>query len=146
MPEVPRSAWLVLRILVGLPNIGVGLFNLINWDASNSFNAILLGDTAAPALTILGIAQLAGGLMIITGYQLRLGVLLILAFLVPATLRHFLAARELVGDDAVTVLARRGQLSCVEKNIGLIGVMLFFLIVQSGSGSSRSKSSTLTRS
>ena len=132
MIEAPRSAWLVLRILVGLPNIGVGLFNAINWDASNSFNAILLGDTVAPALTILGIAQLVGGLLIITGYQLRLGAFLILAFLIPATLRHFLAARELVGDDALTVLAKRGQLSCVEKNIGLIGVMIFFSMVSRG--------------
>ena len=128
--EPRRSAWLVLRILVGLPNIGVGLFNLINWDASNQFNAILLGEAAAPALTILGIAQLVGGLMIITNFHLRFGALLILAFLLPATLRHFIAARELIGDDPLTVLARRGQLSCVEKNIGLIGVMLFFLLVE----------------
>src|SRR5688572_24134898 len=129
MADIPPRAWLVLRILVGLPNIGVGLFNAINWDASNAFNAILLGDTAAPILTVLGIGQAVGGLMIITGFKLRWGAILILAFLLPATLRHFLAARELVGDDPLTVIAKRGQLSCVEKNVGLIGVMIFMLIV-----------------
>ena len=129
MIEPPRAAWLVLRILVGLPFVGSGIFNAINWDASNAFNAILLGETAAPALTILGIAQIAGGLSIITGYQMRYGALLLLAFLLPATLRHFLAARELVGDDPLMLIAKRGQLSCVEKNVGLIGVMLFFLFV-----------------
>jgi putative oxidoreductase len=124
---VPRRAWLVLRILVGLPFIGSGIFNAINWEASNAFNAILLGD-AAPLLTVLGVAQIAGGLSIISGYQLRWGALLLLAFLLPATLRHFLAARALVGDDALTVIAKRGQLSCVEKNVGLIGVMIFLFI------------------
>ncbi len=34
--------------------------------------------------------------------------------------RHTLAA----------VIAKRGQLSCVEKNVGLIGVMVFFVLTQ----------------
>ena len=97
----PPRAWLVLRILVGLPFVASGVFNAINWDASNQFNAILLGS-AAPVLTILGVLQIAGGLSIISGYQMKWGALLLLAFLLPATLRHFLA--------------------------GLIGVMLFFLL------------------
>ena len=123
-----RSAWLILRVLVGLPFVASGIFNAINWDASNQFNAILLGESLAPSLTILGIAQIAGGLSLITGFHMKWGALLLLAFLLPATLRHFLAARELVGDDALTVIAKRGQLSCVEKNTGLIGVMIFFLL------------------
>ncbi len=113
-----------------MPFVGSGIFNTINWDASNQFNAILLGESAAPVLTILGILQIVGGLSIIFGYQMKWGALLLLAFLLPATLRHFLAARELVSDDALTVIAKRGQLSCVEKNTGLIGVMLFFLIAE----------------
>jgi hypothetical protein len=47
---------------------------------------------------------------------------------VPATIRHFVAASALGGDDPLTVLAKRGQLSCVEKNVGLIGAMIFLLI------------------
>lgn len=125
--RVPRWAWLVLRVCVGLPVIASGIFNAINWDASNEFNSILMGG-AAPVLTILGIAQIVGGLSIISGYQMRIGVAIMLAFWIPATLRHFLAARALVGDDPLTVLARRGQLSCVEKNIGLIGVMIFLFV------------------
>jgi uncharacterized membrane protein YphA (DoxX/SURF4 family) len=129
MTDVPRYAWIVLRICVGLPFIGSGIFNSINWDASNQFNAILLGDTAAPVLTILGVAQILGGLSIVTGYQMRFGAALLLAFLLPATIRHFVVAQLLVGEDPLTVLAKRGQLSCVEKNVGLIGVMIFMLIV-----------------
>jgi uncharacterized membrane protein YphA (DoxX/SURF4 family) len=129
VPDLPRSAWLILRILVGVPFIASGVFNAINWDASNAFNAILLGETLAPALTVLGILQIVGGLSIVSGYQMRFGALLLLAFLIPATIRHFLAARALVGDDPLTVIAKRGQLSCVEKNSGLIGIMIFLLIV-----------------
>ncbi|MBP9144335.1 MAG: DoxX family protein [Thermoanaerobaculia bacterium] len=125
--RVPRWAWLVLRVCVGLPAIASGIFNAINWDASNEFNSILLGG-AAPVLTILGIAQILAGLLIITGYQLRLGVAIMLAFWIPATIRHFLAARALVGDDPLVILAKRGQLSCVEKNVGLIGVMIFLFV------------------
>jgi uncharacterized membrane protein YphA (DoxX/SURF4 family) len=124
---VPRWAWLVLRVCVGVPAISSGIFNAINWDASNEFNSILLGG-AAPVLTILGIAQILAGLLIITGYQLQVGVAIMLAFWIPATIRHFLAARALVGDDPLVVLAKRGQLSCVEKNVGLIGVMIFLFV------------------
>ena len=130
MITVPHSAWLVLRVLVGLPFVASGIFNAINWDASNQFNAILLGESLAPALTILGVLQIVGGLSLITGFQMRWGVVLLLMFLLPATLRHFLAARELVGEDPLSVVAKRGQLSCVEKNVGLIGVMIFFAITQ----------------
>jgi uncharacterized membrane protein YphA (DoxX/SURF4 family) len=129
VPEIPRHAWLILRICVGLPFIGSGIFNAVNWDASNDFNAILLGTTAAPVLTILGVAQIIGGLSIASGYQMRFGAVLLLAFLLPATIRHFVAAQALIADDALTVVAKRGQLSCVEKNVGLIGVMIFVLIV-----------------
>jgi hypothetical protein len=69
-----------------------------------------------------------GGLLIITGYQLRVGVAIMLAFWIPATIRHLLAARALVGDEPLVVLAKRGQLSCVEKNVGLIGVMIVLLV------------------
>jgi uncharacterized membrane protein YphA (DoxX/SURF4 family) len=122
----PPSVWLALRILVGLPFMASGVFNAINWDASNAFNSVLLGDTLAPALTLLGIIQIVGGGLIIAG-QVKWGALVLLAFLLPATLRHFLAARELISEDALTILAKRGQLSCVEKNVGLIGVMIFFV-------------------
>ena len=125
--RVPPWTWLVLRICVGLPAIASGLFNVINWDDSNQFNSILFGG-AAPVLTILGIAQILAGLLIITGYQVRVGAAIMLAFWIPATIRHLLSARALVGDDPLVVLAKRGQLSCVEKNVGLIGVMIFLFV------------------
>jgi uncharacterized membrane protein YphA (DoxX/SURF4 family) len=125
--RVPGWAWVVVRVGIGLPAIGSGIFNAINWDASNQFNSILLGG-AAPLLTILGIAQILGGLLIITGYQLRVGVAIMLAFWIPATIRHLLAAGALVGDEPLVVLAKRGQLSCVEKNVGLIGVMVVLFV------------------
>jgi hypothetical protein len=59
--DTPRYAWIILRFCVGLPLMASGVFNAVNWGASNEFNAILLGETAAPVLTILGVAQLAGG-------------------------------------------------------------------------------------
>ena len=135
--RVPRWAWLVLRVCVGLPAISSGIFNAINWNASNEFNSILLGG-AAPVLTILGIAQILGGLAIISGYPMRVGVAIMLAFWIPATIRHFLSACALVGNDPLVVLAKRGQLSCVEKNIGLIGLMIFLFVADlSGRGAAR---------
>jgi hypothetical protein len=59
---------------------------------------------------------------------MRVGVTIMLVFWIPATIRHFLAAGALEGDDPLVVLAKRGQLSCVEKNIGLIGVMIFLFM------------------
>ncbi len=47
---MPRYAWIILRTCVGLPFIASGIFNLINWDASNEFNAILLGRTGRASL------------------------------------------------------------------------------------------------
>jgi hypothetical protein len=41
-----------------------------------------------------------------------------------------LAARALVGDDPLVVLAKRGQLSCAEKNVGLMGVMIFLFVAE----------------
>ena len=125
--RAPRWTWLLLRVGVGVPAIASGLFNAIHWDASNQFNAILLGG-AAPVLTILGIAQVLAGFLIVTGYRLRVGVAIMLAFWIPATIRHLLAARALVGNEPLVVLAKRGQLSCVEKNVGLMGVMLFLFV------------------
>ena len=125
--RIPRWAWLVLRVCVGVPAIASGIFNAVHWDASNQFNAVLLGN-AAPVLTVLGMAQILAGLLIITGYQLRVGAALMLAFWLPATVRHLVAARALVGDDPLVVLAKRGQLSCVEKNVGLMSVMIFLFV------------------
>lgn len=134
----PRAPWLVLRWVVGLQFVAAASFSALNWPATVEFNALLTGAQLAPVATALQIAfALVGGLSIATDFHPRAGALLLFAFLVAASARHLVAAREAVhlvelagatGSDVVSqlgALARRGQMASLAKNIGLIGVVLF---------------------
>lgn len=137
----PRYPWILLRVIVGLPFIAAGLFSAIHWNASVAFNAELTGPALAPAFTALAVSQILGGLSLVTGYKARLGAVLLLAFLLPASVRHLWIAQHVagfgVGDAELVTLATRGQLASLEKNIGLIGVMVFVII--RGVGPARNK-------
>lgn len=134
------APWLLLRLLVGCQFIAAGAFSLLRWDATVAFNALLTGPSLAPAATALAIGlTIGGGLSVATGWRARLGALLLIAFLVPATVRHVLAAGHasellsgLATQSAAAVdladLARRGQLAAVAKNIALLAVATFIAL------------------
>jgi len=114
------------------------VFSAAHWQATVDFNALLTGNTLAPVATAFAIgALIAGGLSLLTGRHTRVGALLVLAFLVPATIRHVIAAGHAVqlAEPAVVAaqpvvgelsqLAKRGQMAAVVKNLGLIAVVVF---------------------
>lgn len=136
-PESP-TPWRVLRWVVGLQFMAAGSFSALQWQATVDFNALLTGPGLAPVATALQVAlALGGGVSLVANLRPRLGASLLLAFLVPATVRHGFAAHEAThlvqsaggaAGDAVErlgALARRGQLASIAKNIGLVGVVLF---------------------
>ena len=133
-----RLPFLILRIVVGLQFVAAGSFSLLRWDATVAFNALLTGPGLAPVATAAAIAlTVAGGLSLVTGIRARWGAVLLILFLLPATVRHVIAAgaaAELLqqaggvaADQAAELagLARRGQLAAVAKNIALLGVTAF---------------------
>ena len=133
-----RRAFLILRVVVGLQFVAAGAFSLRGWEATVLFNALLVGPDLAGLATGLAVAlNLVGGLSLVAAIQPRLGALLLLAFLLPATIRHGVAAQHadalLSGlgsePDATALelagLARRGQLAAVAKNVALMAVVGF---------------------
>lgn len=79
---------------------------------------------ASSASTLLGVAiffEIAGAILIITGFKVRLGAFLLLLFMVPITvIMHpfwFSVGGEL-----------QKELSVFLKNLSLIGALLYFLV------------------
>ncbi|ABW25301.1 DoxX [Acaryochloris marina MBIC11017] len=84
----------------------------------------MIGKTLplAPALAIGTIVfQLVGGLSLVMGYKVKLGALLLILFLIPATL----VFHNFIGDPS--------QVNAFLKNVGLIGGLL--MVIYTGAGS-----------
>ncbi len=124
------AAWTLLRVVLGVQSIAAGVFSLVGWSATVRFNAIALGASAAAAATALGSAALIlGGISLVTGRAQQLGALALLAFLIPATIRHFVVSRTLGAEGAALVeLAVRGQLASAAKNVPLIALAAAILL------------------
>ncbi|KAB2911080.1 MAG: DoxX family protein [Hyphomicrobiaceae bacterium] len=83
----------------------------------------------AAALVIANAMLLAGSLMLILGYRARLGALLLILFLLPATYVFHAPWRAIDGADA-------GQQAIhFTKNLGLMGAMLLVTVLGPGPGS-----------
>lgn len=127
------TPWRAVRVVLGLQFLVSGLFSAVSWSDTVSFNETLAGTAGAPVFTAVGAALLIlGGLLLIVGYRIRVASIAVVVFLVPATIRHFMIARDIGPDLALADLAERGQLSSGVKNLALIAVML--LIAQRGMG------------
>jgi uncharacterized membrane protein YphA (DoxX/SURF4 family) len=126
----PRYAWLLLRLVVGAQFVAAGAFSALQWRATVDFNATLTGSALAPAATALAIGLLiAGGTSVTLDYHARIGALLLLAFLIPASLRHLLVASEVTAHvpaaSDLAALAKRGQLASFAKNLALMALVVF---------------------
>jgi putative oxidoreductase len=94
MPRTSDTGTLVARILISLIFIGAGFTQI--GDPSKILH--MIGDRGLPLVHVLyvasTVAQLAGGLSILLGWQARWGAALLLAFILPATLLFHLKSDQ----------------------------------------------------
>lgn len=111
---------LAARICLALIFLKAGITHLIGFSgfANMLGQRLFLGGLLA-AGTIL--FQLAGGLSLLLGYKIKIGALLLIIFLIPATLIF----HNFIGDGE--------QLNAFLKNVGLIGGLL--IVIYTGAGS-----------
>lgn len=110
---------LAARICLALIFLNAGIKHLFGFAGFSE----MIGQTLplAPLLAIGTIAfQLLGALSLLLGYQIKIGAILLIVFLVPATLIFH------------NFLADPGQLNAFLKNLGLVGGLL--LIIYTGAG------------
>ena len=110
---------LAARICLALIFLKAGITHLMGFGgfADMLGQRLALGGLLA-AGTIL--FQLAGGLSLLLGYKIKIGALLLIIFLIPATLifHNFIADGE--------------QINAFLKNVGLIGGLLMMIYTGAG--------------
>lgn len=113
---------LAARICLSLIFLKAGISHLTGFSgfADMLGQRLFLGGLLAAGTVIF---QLAGGLSLLLGYQVKIGALLLIIFLIPATLifHNFLADGE--------------QLNAFLKNVGLIGGLLMIIYTGPGAAS-----------
>ncbi len=125
-------SWRVVRVVAGLQFVVAGVFSIASWSSTVRFNETLVGDAASPAATGIGVAlTIIGGLGLASGYRTNIGAALVLAFLVPATIRHLLVAASTDAARPLGELAERGQLASASKNLVLIALLIAIALPRS---------------
>jgi putative oxidoreductase len=67
----------VARVLLTLPFLRSGLSKIVEFDATADASLVVIGAI---------VLQVAGGLAVLAGYRARVGALLLMLFLIPATI------------------------------------------------------------
>ncbi|MEM9483372.1 MAG: DoxX family protein [Cyanobacteria bacterium P01_F01_bin.116] len=113
---------LAARICLALIFLKAGITHLIGFGgfASMLGQRLFLGGLLAAGTVIF---QLAGGLSLLLGYKVKIGALLLIIFLVPATL----VFHNFIADGA--------EINAFLKNVGLIGGLLMVIYTGSGAAS-----------
>lgn len=116
MNYVPLAA----RVCLALIFIKAGVDHLLNFSGF-----VELIDKTLPLAPLLAVGtivfQLLGSLSLVLGYKVKIGSLLLILFLIPATLLF----HNFIGDAS--------QLNAFLKNVGLIGGLL--MVIYTGAGS-----------
>ncbi|NEQ55140.1 MAG: DoxX family protein [Leptolyngbya sp. SIO3F4] len=113
---------LAARICLALIFLKAGITHLIGFGgfANMLGQRLFLGGLLAAGTVLF---QLAGSLSLLLGYKVKIGALLLIIFLIPATLifHNFLTDGE--------------QLNAFLKNVGLIGGLLMVIYTGAGAAS-----------
>ena len=111
------------RILFGLIFIASGLSKIGDWDKTISYmeshNMVF-----SPFFLIMAILlQVAGGLSIITSYKTKIGTILLMIFILPATFifHNFWA---LSAETELEIIIQQAEMVSFLKNITIIGALL----------------------
>ncbi|MEM9265586.1 MAG: DoxX family protein [Cyanobacteria bacterium P01_F01_bin.13] len=113
---------LAARICLALIFLKAGITHLIGFSgfAAMLGQRLFLGGLLAAGTVLF---QIAGSLSLLLGYKVKIGALLLIIFLVPATLifHNFIADGE--------------QINAFLKNVGLIGGLLMVIYTGAGAAS-----------
>lgn len=113
---------LAARICLALIFLKAGITHLIGFSgfAAMLGQHLFLGGLLAAGTVLF---QIAGSLSLLLGYKVKIGALLLIIFLVPATLifHNFIADGE--------------QINAFLKNVGLIGGLLMVIYTGAGAAS-----------
>ena len=111
---------LVGRILMGLIFVLYGLFHIMNVDMMSGYAASKGVPLPTVAVIVTGLMILLGGLAVITGYKARIGLWLLVAFLIPVALimHNFWA----VGAEQ-----QQAEMTNFLKNLSMAGAALIIL-------------------
>ena len=118
-----KVAHLIGRILLGGFMIFSSVTNLIQFNSTVGFTQSMGVPFPQVATLVAMLLLLAGGLCILTGFQPRLGIAIMLLFLVPVTL--LMHQFWLVKDPFQRLIQER----FFEANIGLMGSALMFVAI-----------------
>lgn len=110
---------LAARVCLALIFLKAGITHLLGFSG---FAAMIGGTLPLGALLAAGtiIFQLAGSVSLLLGYKVKIGALLLIVFLIPATLLF----HNFIADGA--------QINAFLKNLGLIGGLL--MVIDRGAG------------
>lgn len=103
------------RFLVALIFIMSGVGKIFSFTDT----AAMMGETGFPVpwLFLIGaiLLEVGGGVLLLVGYQIRLGALLLIAFIIPATIIFHASG-----------LPAQGQIIATLKNLAIIGALIKF--------------------
>jgi len=122
-----RVCFVLGRILLSIIFLASGVQKIVNWNATEEKMADE-GIVIVPVL--LGVAvlfEIAGGLSILLGYRMRVGAILLVLFLIPATL-IFHDFWMLEGQE------RQTQMIHFMKNLTIMGGLLYVIATKGGPG------------
>jgi len=121
---VEALAFLVGRILVGIFFIFNGIGHFANYEQMTGYAESKGVKFAEILVPLTGILLIIGGLSIITGLFPKIGIIILLIFLVPTTIimHNFWA----VEDTRMKII----EMVNFMKNLALIGFLLMLLAMQ----------------
>jgi putative oxidoreductase len=115
---------LVARIFISSLFLWAGVAKLIHWKGSTEYlQSKLVPTSILPAIIIL---QIVGGLSVLLGFEMRIGTLLLIVFIIPAAIKMH-DFWNLQDPDKTT------QKTMFMKDVAVLGGLL--LLMATGAGS-----------
>ena len=111
------------RILYGGFFLLGGINHFQNLGMMSGYAASKGVPAAKPGVIVSGLLILIGGLLVILGWHVRIGLVFIMAFLVPVT---FMMHNFWVDTDP---MQRMNQMVHFQKNLALLGAALMMLMI-----------------
>jgi putative oxidoreductase len=125
METLQRYIPLIGRIFLSMIFIASGLMKIGNWDQTAGFMASK-GMPMVPVFLAGTIAfQVVGGLCVLLGYRARLGALMLIIFIVPATIIFHNPA-------GLEGMAQQTEMGNMMKNISILGGLMLVLGLGAG--------------
>ena len=116
------------RILLTMIFLGSGINKITGWEATSNYMASAGMPYVPFFLTGAVILELVGGLLVLLGYRARIGAMMLLLFIIPATF-IFHAYWNIPATESGQIFVQRIMFM---KNLAIMGGLL--MIISLGSG------------